>query len=194
MSCAPFSIAANSGSSAPDPMPPTDAANAPQDLLPHEIAGPVDYLPYPLPVLIWSGAVVVLLLGLLVWALVVWWRRRRRRPLTATARALAALSAARSAAQQTAPYLFSIEVCDVLRNFLAAEHRLPAATQTSYEFLQTARQSQVFDEERLGHLTRFLDKADAIKFARAAATSADNLELVAVAEDLVKGKTDAVAP
>lgn len=172
-------------------MPPTNAM--PQDLLPHEIAGPVSYLPYPLPVMVGAGVVLLVLLGLLVWALVLWVRRRNRRPLTAKEKALSALSAARAGAEQAAPYLFSIEVCDVLRNFLAADHHLPATTQTSYEFLQTARQSGAFDAVRLEHLTRFLDKADAIKFARAAATGADNVELVGLAEDLVKGKEDAVA-
>lgn len=172
-------------------MPPTNAM--PQDLLPHEIAGPVGYWPYPLPVMIGAVAVMLIMLGLLVWALVVWIRCRNRRPLTAKEKALAALASARAGADQAAPYLFGIEVCDVLRGFLSAEHRLPATTQTSYEFLQTAKQSGVFDAVRLEHLTRFLDKADAIKFARAAATGADNLELVALAEDLVRGKEDAVA-
>ena len=172
-------------------MMPTNAM--PQDLLPHEIAGPVDYLPFPLPVMIGGGVVLAILLGLLVWALVIWIRRRRRRPLTAKEKALAALSGARAGAEQAAPYLFGIEVCDVLRGFLSAEHHLPATTQTSYEFFQTARQSGVFDAVRLEHLTRFLDKADAIKFARAAATGADNLELVDLAENLVKGEQDAVA-
>ena len=174
-------------------MPPTNTQAVPPDLLPHEISGPVGYWPYPLPVMIGAGVVLAVLLGLLAWALVVWLRRRNRRPLTAKEKALAALSAARAGAGQATAYLFSIEVCDVLRGFLAAEHRLPATTQTSYEFLQTARQSGVFDAVRLEHLTRFLDKADAIKFARAAATAEDNIELVGLAEDLVKGKEDAVA-
>jgi hypothetical protein len=166
-------------------MPPADA-NA--DLLPHDIAGPVWYLPYPLPVMIALVAAALLLLGLAVWGFVAWRRRVNRRPLTAREKALAALAAARARAGQAAPYDFSIEVCDVLRGFLGAEHRLPATTQTSYEFLQTARGSSVFDDARLAHLTRFLDKADAIKFARAEATAADNEELAALAEDLVKGE------
>lgn len=171
-----------------------DPATAPaQDLLPHEIAGPVDYLPYPLPVMIAAAVVLVLVLSLLLWGVMVWIRRRNRRPLTAREKALGALAAVRPDAAQAAPYLFSIEVCDVLRSFIGAEHRLPATTQTSYEFLQTARQSSVFDTSRLEHLTSFLDKADAIKFARADATGDDNLELLGLAEDLVKGEEDAVA-
>jgi hypothetical protein len=172
-------------------MPPADPNT---DLLPHEIAGPVWYLPYPLPVMIALGVLALLLLALAIWAFVAWRRRVNRRPLTARERALAALAAARGRADAAAPYEFSIEVCDILRNFLGTEHRLPATTQTSYEFLQTARGSGIFDETRLRGLARFLDKADAIKFARADATAADNAELAGLAEELVKGEpTHAVA-
>lgn len=173
-------------------MPPTSDPAA--DLLPHEIAGPVWYLPYPLPVMIGAGVVLLLLLALAVWALVRWRRNRAKRILTAREKALAALGAAHARAQEAAPYEFSTEVCDVLRSFLGTEHHLPATTQTSYEFLRTARNSGMFDSGRIASLTRFLDKADAIKFARADATGADNVELVALAEDLVKGEvSDAVA-
>jgi hypothetical protein len=168
-------------------MPPADANT---DLLPHEIAGPVWYLPYPLPVMIAAGVVLAVLLGVAAWALIAWRRRAGRRPLTAREAALAALGRARAGAATTAPYEFSIVVCDVLRSFLGKEHRLPATTQTSYEFLQTARGSGVFNDDRFGRLTRFLDKADAIKFARAEATAEDNVELADLAEDLVKGGTD----
>ncbi len=172
-------------------MPPVDP-NA--DLLPHEIAGPVWYLPYPLPVMIAAAAISILLLGAGIWAFVAWRRRANRRPPTAREQALSELARARAAAQSTPPYDFSIMVCDVLRTFLGCEHRLPATTQTSYEFLQTARVSGVFNDDRFGRLTRFLDKADAIKFARAEATGDDNAELTDLAENLVKGReADAVA-
>jgi hypothetical protein len=170
------------------------APDANTDLLPHEIAGPVWYLPYPLPVMIAVGVVVLLLLALGIWLLVRWRRNKARRILTAREKALAALAAAQGRAAEAPPYDFSIEVCDVLRTFLGAEHHLPATTQTSYEFLQTARGSGMFDAERLARLTRFLDKADAIKFARADASGADNAELAGLAEDLVKEEVpDAVA-
>jgi hypothetical protein len=172
-------------------MPPADA---PADLLPHEIAGPVWYLPYPLPVMIAAAACALILLGLGLWAFVAWRRRVNRRPLTPREKALVALARASAAAPVASPYEFSIEGCDILRHYLGTEHRLPATTQTSYEFLQTARGSGVFDADRLARLTRFLDKADMGKFARAAATGADNTELAVLAEDLVKGDvTDAVA-
>lgn len=175
-------------------MPPAANTTAPADLLPHEIAGPVWYLPFPLPYMIAAGVVLLLLLAAAVWAFVAWRRHRNRRPLTAREKALAALAKARAQAATAPAYEFSIEVCDVLRTFLSAEHRLPATTQTSYEFLQTARGSGMFDAGRLSHLTRFLDKADMIKFARADATGADNAELAELAENLVKGGvSDAVA-
>lgn len=167
--------------------------NAVTDLLPHDIAGPVDYLPYPLPVMIGAAVVLAVIIASSLWLVMAWIRRRNRRPLTAKEKALAALAAVRPGADQATPYLFSIEVCDVLRGFLGTEHHLPATTQTSYEFLQTARDSGVFDATRLEHLTRFLDKADAVKFARAAASGADNVELLGLAEDLVRGGKDAAA-
>lgn len=164
------------------------------DLLPHEIAGPVWYLPYPLPVMIAAGIALFLLLVVAAWLFVRWRQRRTLRTLTARERALEALAAARARAEGAGSYEFGIEVCNVLRNFLAAEHRLPATTQTSYEFLQTARGSGLFDTARIACLTRFLDKVDAIKFARAEAGAADNAELVSLGEDLVKGEvSDAVA-
>lgn len=170
-------------------MPPA-AANP--DALPHEIAGPLWYLPYPAPVLVGAGIAAAALLGLAAWALVAWRLRVGRRAATAREKAMAALLAAKAKALAVSPYLFTIEVCDVLRAFLASEHRLPATTQTSYEFLQTARGSGAFDAPRLQGLTRFLDKADAIKFARADATPDDNLELAGLAEELVKeGESDA---
>ncbi|MFM8809089.1 MAG: hypothetical protein ACKOJB_09365, partial [Chthoniobacterales bacterium] len=137
--------------------------NAVTDLLPHDIAGPVDYLPYPLPVMIGAAVVLAVIITSILWLVMAWIRRRNRRPLTAKEKALAALDAVRPGADQATPYLFSIEVCDVLRGFLGTEHHLPATTQTSYEFLQTARNSGIFDTARLEHLTRFLDKADAVK-------------------------------
>lgn len=167
--------------------------NAVTDLLPHDIAGPVDYLPYPLPVMIGAAVVLAVIIASILWLVMAWVHRRNRRPLTAKEKALAALAAVRPGADQATPYLFSIEVCDVLRGFLGTEHHLPATTQTSYEFLQTARDSGVFDATRLEHLTRFLDKADAVKFARAAASGADNIELLGLAEDLVRGGKDAAA-
>lgn len=163
------------------------SAEATQDLLPHDIAGPVWYLPYPLPLMIAIVVGVLLLLMVAVW-LLVRWLRRQGPPPTPRERALASLAAAQARASEAAPYPFSIEVCDVLRDYLGAEHRLPAPKLTSYEFLQMAQNVQLFNERRLEDLTKFLEKADAIKFARAEAGAADNIELASLAEELVRGE------
>lgn len=165
-------------------MPP---AEAPQDLLPHDIAGPVWYLPYPMPVMIALAIGGLLLLAVAVW-LLGRWLRRQGPPPTPRERALASLAAAQARASEAEPYPFSIEVCDVLRDYLGAEHRLPAPKLTSYEFLQMAQSVQLFDERRLTDLAKFLEKADAIKFARAEAGAADNIELAGLAEELVRGE------
>jgi hypothetical protein len=171
-------------------MPP--AAEAPQDLLPHDIAGPVWYLPYPLPVMIAIGCGILLLLGVAVW-LLVRWLRRQGPPPTPRERALASLAAAKTRAAEAEPYPFSIEVCDVLREYLGTEHKLPAPKLTSLEFLQMAQSVKLFDDRRLSDLAKFLEKADAIKFARAAAGAADNIELAGLAEELVRGGAPADA-
>ena len=172
-------------------MPPA-ATNA--DLLPHEIVGPVWYLPYPLPVMIAAGAVLLVLLGLAVWALVRWRRLPEGRSLHPREAALAALALLSARADAADAYEFSIAVCEIVRGFLAVEHRLPAPKLTTYEFLQAAQQGLLFEEDRMVKLSQFLEKVDAIKFARVDATGADNAELAGLAEDLVKGEVrDAVA-
>lgn len=168
-------------------MPPAAQPTQPADLLPHEITGPLDYWGIPPVYLVAGGILVLLLLGGAIWALIAWRRRAKRRPLAPREKALVELTAARTHAHEAVPYDFIIGVCDILRVFLSAEHHLPATTQTSWEFLQTARNSSVFDEDRLTRLERFLDKADAVKFARAEASASDNVELLDLAEDLVKG-------
>jgi hypothetical protein len=171
-------------------MPPTDP-NA--DLLPHEIAGPVWYLPYPLPVMIAAGVVLLLAVALALWVFIRW-RRSRTQSLDPRQAALVALKLLRSRSGAADPYEFSIAVCEVVRSFLAAQHSVPAPKLTSYEFLQAVQKLSLFDEDCMSKLTSFLEKVDGIKFAHADATAADNDELTALAEDLVKGEVpDAVA-
>ena len=163
------------------------------DLLPHDIVGPVWYWPYPWPVMLAAVAVLLALLAVAGWLLVRWSRRRSRRQLTPRAKALSDLDRAQARLESTPPYEFSIEVCDILRSFLAAEHRLPAPRLTSYEFLKAARDSGIFDPSRMDRLERFLGKADSIKFARVEAGGSDNEELIALAGDLVREEVTGAA-
>ncbi len=164
-------------------MPAAEATPA----LPHEIAGPFSYLPYPLPVLIAAAVVIMVLLGLAAWGLRVFLQRRHHRPATPREAALAGLAQAARRTGEADPYEFGILVSDILRRFLSEEYRLPATTQTSHEFLHGVRAAGRFDESRLADLGRFLDRADMIKFARASATAEDNAALVELAAQFVKG-------
>jgi len=94
-------------------MTPADATAAD---LPHEIAGPVWYLPFPLPVMIAAGVLLAVLLGLAIWAFVAWRRRVARRPLTPLQRALAEIGRARAGAADAAPNELRIAGCGRLRS------------------------------------------------------------------------------
>ncbi|MGH8046896.1 MAG: hypothetical protein ACREKL_06590, partial [Chthoniobacterales bacterium] len=63
-----------------------------------------------------------------------------------------------------------------------------ATTQTSREFLETARTRQFFNDDEREALAGFLDKADLIKFARMHATHADCAALLEQAENLVRSR------
>lgn len=169
-------------------------ADANTDLLPHEIAGPVWYLPYPMWMMLTAAVVLIVVLAAAVWAFVAWRRHRHQRTPEPREAAILALGLLRARMDQADSYEYSIAICEIVRSFLAAVHKLPAPKLTSYEFLKAAQSMQLFDEERMGHLSRFLEKADSIKFARASAGAEDNKELTDLAEDLVKGGTpDAAA-
>ena len=154
-----------------------------------DIAPPVDVFPYPPWMVALVAIVAATLLGLVVWMIVRWWRNRPAAPPpSAAVIALRELEALRQRAGEIEPYSFSIEVSDVLRTFIgAAKFQLPATRQTSSEFLAAISESPIFSSEDRALLTRFLEKADMIKFARVDATSADNAELVESALAFVRG-------
>jgi len=163
-------------------MNPSAAAATPAPL--EDIAGPVAYFPYP----IWLIAAVVagalVLISFLVWFFLI--RKPRRRPLTPRERARAELSLAREQADQVKPYELGIRVSDTLRVLIEAETGLRATRQTSIEFLQEIRGSDVFSIDQKAAIALFLENADLIKFARAHATSDDSRELIVHAEHIVE--------
>jgi hypothetical protein len=153
----------------------------------HDIVGPIPFFPYPIWMVVAAAAVVLVLLGLLVWFLATR-RRKPARGLTPDERALAELTKLRGEAPTGDPYPFSIAVTDVLRVYLRDAHGMSATTQTSREFLETARTRQFFNDEEREALAAFLEKADLIKFARVHATATDCTELVDRAETLVRSR------
>lgn len=150
-----------------------------------DIIGPVGFFPYPLWMVIAAAVVILALVALIVWFVS---RRRPRKPESADARALAALARLRQQVAQADPHAFSIEVSDLLRGYVRDAHGLAAPTQTSREFLETARTRRVFSDAESGALEEFLEKVDLIKFARLHATPTDSAALLDAAERLVRAR------
>ncbi|GEM_PF-469384 len=178
---AQITLPQNPGSSAaPAPSP------TPVDLAP--IAPPVPVFPYPMWMVAIAATLAVLLLAGIVWAIVHYLRSRPGPPPpTPRQRALAVLESLRERIGQIEPYPFSVEVSDALRSFVSEEFRVRATRQTSPEFLAAAAASPRFSEADKALLAAFLEKADLIKFARLAATSADSEGLLEQAARFVEG-------
>ena len=64
------------------------------------------------------------------------------------------------------PYAFSIQVSDILRQYVSAQYHLHATEQTSPEFLADAAKSPHFTGADKQLLADFLEHCDLIKFAR----------------------------
>lgn len=161
-------------------------AQAPTPAPIHDIVGPVSFFPYPIWMVVAAGVALLVLIGLLVWFLAT--RRAPVKHLTPGEQALSDLAALRGNVDTSDPYPFSIAVTDVLRVYLRDAHGMSATTQTSREFLETARTRQFFNDEEREALAAVLEKADLIKFARLHATSADCADLLDKAEHLVRSR------
>ncbi|HSP99049.1 MAG TPA: hypothetical protein VL049_17640 [Candidatus Dormibacteraeota bacterium] len=167
-----------------------DAAGAtpPSDV--HDIKGPLakprDYTP-----LLWIGAAVLAVLGLLV-VLV----RRLRRPQAAAAvpprplheLALEALDRLQAAGLIDAGQYeeFYVRLSAIVREYIEARFRLRAPEMTTEEFLQAAqRRAQLAPSHRalLGH---FLGEADLVKFARHHPTPGDAERAFAAGREFVR--------
>lgn len=152
------------------------------------IAPPVPVFPYPAWMVASAAVLLILIVTAVVWA-VARHIRNRPKPPPPTPRelALAALQRLRGRIESVEPYPFSIEVSDVLRNFVTLEFRVSATRQTSPEFLAVATASTRFSEADKTLLAAFLEKADLIKFANVHATTADSEQLLDQALRFVEG-------
>lgn len=169
------------------PATPAPAGSEPPQM--RDIAPPLDLFPYSPWMIAAAAGAALALLALLGWLLLRWLRHRPPPPLpSATEIALRALGALQQRVRELEPYAFSILVADVLRTFISsAKFSLPATRQTSPEFLAAIAASPSFTAEDRALLARFMEKCDLIKFARVAATSEDNAELVQSALAFVQG-------
>ncbi len=142
----------------------------------HDIAGPVEFFPYPVWAVVLAALAVLAVLGLLVWFFFL--RKRSSRVASSRDRARRKLSELRERVGTTEVYDFSIEVSEVLRRFIEETRGLRATTQTTMEFLAAIANDPQFSDAERGLLATFLEKADLIKFARIHATDEDSRGLL----------------
>ncbi len=113
-----------------------------------------------------AGAVALVVLALVMAVIV---RTARKRPKTPppTPReiALKRLKEAETDLTRKEPYAFSIQVSDILRQYVSAQYHLHATEQTSPEFLAEAAKSPHFTGADKELLAAFLERCDLIKFA-----------------------------
>lgn len=159
----------------------------------HDIVDPIPFLPFPIWMMVLAGILVLVMVGGLIWWLVS--RKKPVRELTPLERALAGLDGLAGRMDQIEAYPFSIEVSDVLREYLRDERGLKATTQTSREFLEAVRQRNTFSVDEQADLERFLEKADLIKFAHIEASGEECRALLEAADSLVRrGEAGPVMP
>jgi hypothetical protein len=152
----------------------------------HDIAPPVDYSLLS-PWLIFLGVAVLLtVIGLILWSVAKSFRRPTP-PQPPRERALALLEQIRAQITTINPYRFSIRVSDILRRYVTEQFGLPVTRQTSVEFLNGVRASSPFSEDEKSLLEDFLNRCDLIKFARYHATTSDSELLLEEAIRFVKG-------
>lgn len=168
------------------PTPAPDDADQLRGIVPPLRFG--DWLSEHLPLVLTLAALTLLALA----ALAVWLIRRRKSSLptdtrTPRQRADERLRALRSRADALEARAFGHEACDILRDFLAAERRLPITRQTSEEFLADAAQTHAVAPGEHALLAGFLATCDGLKFARADATAEEKERLLAGAADFVNG-------
>lgn len=182
-------VAASNPAPAPTSPAPPDADQLRAIVPPQRFT---DWLSEHFVLVVGLGALAMLLtlVALAVWLV----RRRRRRPgvptVHRTARQLAEerLRRLREHAGELDARSFGREVCDVLRDFLAADRRLPTTRQTSEEFLADAARSRAVTPGEHGLLAEFLGACDQLKFARdAEATAEGKTRLLDQAADFVVG-------
>jgi hypothetical protein len=96
------------------------------------------------------------------------------------------LQAVKSRISTDTGYDFSIEVSDILRNFIEQQFGIRAVRQTTIEFLNEAAGNPRFDLAQKERLRHFLVACDAIKFARTPAGEPDSESLFQQASSFVE--------
>jgi hypothetical protein len=154
----------------------------------HDIRPPLDVFPYPMWMVLTAAGIALLVLVLVIVLIVRYIRSRPKAPPpTPRDIALKRLKEAEADLTRKAPYAFSIQVSDILRQYVSAQYHLHATEQTSPEFLEDASRSPHFTGADKQLLADFLEHCDLIKFARVEATAEDSKALLDQAVRFVQG-------
>ena len=149
------------------------------------IKPPVDIPLGPWPWIV--GALVLGLLGWLIWLWVRW--KRRTRPVAAPVVVLPHVRAKQRLEQALSllsdPRLFCIAVSDATRVYLEERFELHAPDRTTEEFLlELQRTSHLFPDQK-ATLALFLEQCDLVKFAKSEPTETELRALHKIADRLV---------
>jgi hypothetical protein len=153
-----------------------------------DIEGPVR-IAFPWLWLIGAAAAAVLLAGLVALLL-----RRRRQTAAAPAVprrsplevALERLGQLRAPATPLEADAFTVEVADIVRDYLEAALAVPAREQTSEEFLLALRDNPQLPAVLHQHMPDFLGRCDQVKFARQGLAGEQRTRLLETAEAVVE--------
>jgi hypothetical protein len=161
-------------------MPPAQSAATPAPL--HDIVDVVSIFPYPLPLLVGGGLVVLAALAWLVWFLFL--RRKPAPPVSPRARAIGSML--RLQKEECTPYEFGVRISDILRRYIDEAFGIRAVSATSLEFLESIRENPRFTADERASLREFLETVDLIKFAHVEAGGEELQRLFAAAEAVVR--------
>ncbi|NDV61302.1 DUF4381 domain-containing protein [Puniceicoccales bacterium CK1056] len=131
----------------------------------------------PLPIGLWPAILLIagsILLILLSVIFIYWLLKRPRKENTASLEptrspleiALERLQKLRSGKSQIQPEPFTVEVSDIVRDYLEEALAVPAREQTSEEFLNTLATRDGLPEILHRQMPAFLESCDMVKFAR----------------------------
>ena len=132
----------------------------------------------------------VIALGVLFWIV-----RMRRRPGGIMASpepvkspleiALDRLNYLRDSGEKLEADPYTVEVSDIVRDYLESSLRIPAREQTSEEFLQSLQQNAQLPEVLKDHMPDFLSQCDWVKFAKQNLEQPQRETLLKTAETVV---------
>jgi hypothetical protein len=153
---------------------------------------PLEDIDAPVPVQTipwWVWAVIAVLAGIGLIALTLSGRKKKEPELSPREKALRHLARIRREIESLAPREAAVRISDFLRTYLHEEHRLPATTQTTDEFLAAAALPGALPPDLTRLLEAFLRRADEAKFAPGAGDGTIRSHLLEEADAVIRGGT-----